>query len=42
MVLPVGGKHSQTMLTVDKINDEEYKTSEHGSFVFVPLLKGKT
>ncbi len=42
MVLPVGGKHSQTMITVDKINEEECKTSEHGSFVFVPLLKGKT
>ncbi len=42
MVLPVGGKNSQTMITVDKINEEECKTSEHGSFVFVPLLKGKT
>jgi protein-L-isoaspartate(D-aspartate) O-methyltransferase len=42
MVLPVGGKHSQTMITIDKINNEEYETSEHGSFVFVPLLKGKT
>ena len=42
MVLPVGGKHSQTMLTVDRIDENEVETSEHGSFVFVPLLKGKT
>ncbi len=42
MVIPVGSKHSQTMIVVDKIDENEYKTSEHGSFVFVPLLKGKT
>ena len=41
LVIPVGGKNSQTMLLVEKITEENYNTSEHGAFVFVPMLKGK-
>lgn len=41
MVIPIGGRSSQTMTLVDKISDTEYKTSQHGAFVFVPMLKGK-
>jgi protein-L-isoaspartate(D-aspartate) O-methyltransferase len=41
MVVPLGGRSSQTMTLVDKISETEYKTSQHGAFVFVPMLKGK-
>jgi len=41
LVVPVGSRVSQTMVLVEKISDENVKTSEHGSFVFVPMLKGK-
>jgi hypothetical protein len=29
------------MLLVEKSGDDTYKQTEHGAFVFVPLLKGK-
>jgi protein-L-isoaspartate(D-aspartate) O-methyltransferase len=41
MVIPYGGRNLQTMLIVDKVSKKEYQTSEHGTFVFVPMLKGK-
>ena len=41
MVVPVGGKSSQSMILIEKLPDGEIKQTEHGSFVFVPLLKGK-
>jgi protein-L-isoaspartate(D-aspartate) O-methyltransferase len=41
MVIPFGGTEIQKMILIEKISAEEYKTSEHGSFVFVPMLKGK-
>jgi protein-L-isoaspartate(D-aspartate) O-methyltransferase len=41
MVLPIGSKGSQTMTLIEKTDYQEYKTSEHGAFVFVPMLKGK-
>jgi protein-L-isoaspartate(D-aspartate) O-methyltransferase len=41
MVIPVGGKNSQTMTLIEKNEDNSYKVSEHGAFVFVPMLKGK-
>ena len=40
LVIPVGGEKRQEMLVVKRISEEEYKTERHGSFVFVPLLKG--
>jgi protein-L-isoaspartate(D-aspartate) O-methyltransferase len=40
MVLPVGDRFSQTMTRIIKTGPEEYRESLHGSFVFVPLLKG--
>ncbi len=42
MVVPVGESSSQVMMRIERISDEEYKKSEHGHFVFVPLLKGKS
>lgn len=41
MVLPLGDSSSQVMTLVEKISETEYRTSEHGTFSFVPLLKGK-
>ncbi|MBN1952416.1 MAG: protein-L-isoaspartate(D-aspartate) O-methyltransferase [Bacteroidales bacterium] len=41
MVIPVGETSSQCMLLIEKTSEKEYKTSEHGAFVFVPMLKGK-
>lgn len=40
LVIPVGNPKRQTMLVVQRISDEEFKTEKHGGFVFVPLLKG--
>ncbi len=41
MVIPTGPRHSQDMLKIIKISEDEYKTENHGKFVFVPMLKGK-
>jgi protein-L-isoaspartate(D-aspartate) O-methyltransferase len=41
MVLPLGKGHSQTMISIDKINEHDTKVTEYGSFVFVPLLTGR-
>jgi protein-L-isoaspartate(D-aspartate) O-methyltransferase len=41
MVLPLGSSYSQTMTLVVKTGEDDYKKSEHGYFVFVPMLKGK-
>ncbi|MFZ5431313.1 MAG: protein-L-isoaspartate(D-aspartate) O-methyltransferase [Bacteroidota bacterium] len=40
MVIPVGKTDSQEMLLITRIGEDEYVTEKHGSFVFVPLLKG--
>ncbi len=42
LVAPVGSTSHQIMTVVDKKGENEYEKSEHGSFVFVPLLKGKS
>lgn len=41
MVIPVGSKNSQTMKLIEKNSEENITISEHGAFVFVPMLKGK-
>jgi protein-L-isoaspartate(D-aspartate) O-methyltransferase len=41
MVIPVGSRSSQTMTLIEKTSESDYKTSQHGAFVFVPMLKGK-
>jgi protein-L-isoaspartate(D-aspartate) O-methyltransferase len=41
LVIPVGSSESQTMTLVEKLSENEFHTTEHGSFIFVPLLKGK-
>jgi protein-L-isoaspartate(D-aspartate) O-methyltransferase len=41
LVMPVGGTYTQKMTLAEKISDTEFIFTEHGGFVFVPLLKGK-
>ncbi|MFO7657286.1 MAG: protein-L-isoaspartate(D-aspartate) O-methyltransferase [Bacteroidales bacterium] len=41
LVAPVGGPSSQKMTLVEKIAENKYNTSEHGYFIFVPMVKGK-
>ncbi len=41
LVIPVGGSKSQVMYLVEKTGEQEFRQTEQGYFVFVPLLKGK-
>jgi len=41
LVVPVGTTLSQVMTVVEKTGPENYEYSEHGNFIFVPMLKGK-
>ena len=41
LVIPVGEPSAQRMLLVEKTGEDSYKKTEHGAFVFVPMLKGK-
>lgn len=41
LVIPVGESNSQRMILVEKTGEDSYKKTEHGAFVFVPMLKGK-
>jgi protein-L-isoaspartate(D-aspartate) O-methyltransferase len=41
LILPFGKKDNQSMLLIEKTSETEYNKSEHGSFIFVPMLKGK-
>lgn len=40
MVVPVGSADSQTMTVVEKTGDDNFESTTHGNFVFVPMLKG--
>ncbi len=40
MVIPVGNEKRQEMNVVIRISDDEFMVEKHGSFIFVPLLKG--
>lgn len=41
LVAPVGSKESQTMTLLEKYSESGIRKSEHGHFVFVPMIKGK-
>jgi protein-L-isoaspartate(D-aspartate) O-methyltransferase len=41
LVVPIGGYGSQIMTLMEKKGEDDYETSEHGYFVFVPMIKGK-
>ena len=40
LVVPVGGSFSQVMTVVERKDENTWENSEHGNFVFVPMLKG--
>ena len=40
LVVPVGGSGAQVMKLIIKKSRDEYDITDHGLFVFVPLLKG--
>jgi protein-L-isoaspartate(D-aspartate) O-methyltransferase len=40
LVIPVGGRETQVMKKVVRKGDDEYETTEHGLFAFVPMLTG--
>lgn len=40
MVIPVGNESSQQMILLERTGEDEFITGKHGSFVFVPLLRG--
>jgi protein-L-isoaspartate(D-aspartate) O-methyltransferase len=40
LVVPVGNPDTQIMTVVERKGTDEFEYSEHGHFVFVPMLKG--
>jgi protein-L-isoaspartate(D-aspartate) O-methyltransferase len=40
MIIPMGPREKQTMYVVVKTSETEYYKESHGTFVFVPMLKG--
>ncbi len=40
MVVPVGPEDHQSMVVVVRKNEKEFSVEKHGTFVFVPMLKG--
>ncbi len=40
IVVPFGEGNSQTMLSIKKISETDFEKKEHGTFSFVPMLKG--
>ncbi len=41
MVIPMGDQQAQKMLKVVKKAEGDFERTEHGAFIFVPMLKGK-
>lgn len=40
LVIPVGASGSQVMKVIERTRPDTFETTEHGNFVFVPMLKG--
>ena len=40
LVMPLGSSGSQVMTVVERTGTDNFEYSEHGNFVFVPMLKG--
>jgi protein-L-isoaspartate(D-aspartate) O-methyltransferase len=40
LIVPLGSSGSQVMTVVERTGAESFEYSEHGNFVFVPMLKG--
>jgi protein-L-isoaspartate(D-aspartate) O-methyltransferase len=40
LVIPLGSSGTQVMTVMERTGQESFERSEHGNFVFVPMLKG--
>jgi protein-L-isoaspartate(D-aspartate) O-methyltransferase len=40
LVVPLGGSGSQVMTVIERTGPESFEHTEHGNFIFVPMLKG--
>lgn len=40
LVIPVGNSDSQVMTVVERTGPDSFEYTEHGNFIFVPMLKG--
>jgi protein-L-isoaspartate(D-aspartate) O-methyltransferase len=40
LIVPLGNSGSQVMTVVERTGSDSFEYSEHGNFVFVPMLKG--
>ena len=40
MVIPVGSDDKQEMVVMVRVGENDYEKEKHGTFVFVPMLKG--
>jgi len=40
LVVPLGSSNTQVMTVVERTGPDNFERSEHGNFVFVPMLKG--
>jgi protein-L-isoaspartate(D-aspartate) O-methyltransferase len=40
LVVPVGNSASQVMTVIERTGPDTFERSEHGNFIFVPMLKG--
>jgi protein-L-isoaspartate(D-aspartate) O-methyltransferase len=40
LVVPLGGSYSQVMTLVQRTGEDTFEYSSHGSYVFVPMLRG--
>ncbi|MDD2550611.1 MAG: protein-L-isoaspartate(D-aspartate) O-methyltransferase [Bacteroidales bacterium] len=40
MVIPLGDNTGQDMVVIEKVSENKTKTTKHGKFIFVPMLKG--
>lgn len=40
LVIPVGGSVAQVMTVIERRGEDDFEYTDHGSFIFVPMLKG--
>jgi len=40
LVIPIGGSVAQVMTVIERRGEDDFEYTDHGSFIFVPMLKG--
>ena len=40
LVIPVGGSVAQVMTVIERKGEDDFEYTDHGNFIFVPMLKG--